>query len=93
MADALVERFRSAEAKSAYDLLVREAEAIGLRFHYPNSAVLSVELVERSGDKPLSAIANNKHLLFYRRRGFPVPGTCQAPRMNPTGDGRSVRRL
>ncbi|HEX8225885.1 MAG TPA: hypothetical protein VF605_18925 [Allosphingosinicella sp.] len=61
-------RFQSADARDAYQLLKREADAAGFRFHYKNSAVKAVELVDRDGEKPFSAVAANEHLLFYLRQ-------------------------
>ena len=61
-------RFRSADAREAYQLLKQEAEAAGFRFHYKNSAVKAVELVDRDEQKLFSAVAANEHLLFYLRQ-------------------------
>ncbi len=69
-------RFRAPDASSAFALLKREAQAVGLRIRYKNSRAMAAEFVELDGDKPFSAIANDAHLLFYLRQPIltRVPG-------------------
>jgi hypothetical protein len=69
MSDAEVQaRFKSDDARKAYQLLMQEARSVGFEFHYPNSRAKAVEFEEVDGERPFSAIANNAHLLFYLRQ-------------------------